>query len=406
MEWKQIPCEREIHGTGNQGVLLLRNAMGNWSDYAGQIQMVYLDPPFMTGSEFELRCRVGEKDWRSGKSSLTLKAYQDKFENKELFLAMLRPALLNAWSMLKDTGSLFLHLDWRMTAYARVLCDSLFGDENFVNEIIWAYQTGGRTIKRFSSKHDVLLFYRKSQKQYFDLSQVSVKRSEQRSNHMRRCVDADGRAYRTIRSGNKEYKYYDDEPVYPSDVWTDISALHQRDPQRTGYDTQKPMALLERCIRCTTKPGDWVADLFAGSGTTAATAVQNERCFVTGDIQPLSLSVTRKRLLGKSDMRIEAVTGCAGAMVKIDIFSGIAYHEIELLDYQAPKGSPVTGLDAVDQWSVGFWKDGSFLAEENAARTHQTPVLPRQLRLTQTSGIPAVLIVDIYGNRTVWIEEV
>ncbi len=403
MIWEQVACHKEVHGNGAAGDLLLRDVRGDFSAWKGSVQCVYLDPPFLTGDEFYLQMRVGEKEWEKGRGSLRLPAYSDQFSDRQAYLAMLRAALENARSLLNESGSLFLHLDSRMGAYAKLLCDEVFGDRNFVNEIIWAYQSGGRSIRHFSRKHDVILFYRKSRDHFFDITAVPLPRGENRQNHMRRCVDENGRSYRTIRSGGKTYTYYDDDPVYPGDVWADVSHLQQKDPQRTGYDTQKPLALLNRIIRCATRPGDRVADLFGGSGTTAAAAAMLGRGFLSSDAGLPALSVSRKRLLG-GEMTVWADTGAPGASLSADFVPGIAYHDISLTGYD-PGGRDIRGLDAVDQWSVGFYRDGVFHAQENAARRKQTPSLPPVLQLPQLRGVPAILISDVYGNRSVWIQE-
>ena len=408
MAWVQVECGREVHLNGGQGVLLQRDARGDFGPWAGQAACVYMDPPYMTGEDFVMRMKVGEKGWTAGKAAegnaLVLPAYQDRFSGKEEYLSLLRGALENAKALLREDGSLFLHLDSRMGAHARLLCDELFGESNFVNEIIWAYQSGGRTMKRFSRKHDVILFYRKSRSQYFDIRAVPMPRGENRSNHMRRSVDAQGRPYRSIKSGGKTYVYYDDDPVYPGDVWTDVSHLQQKDPQRTGYDTQKPLALLSRIVLCSTRPGDLVADLFCGSGTTAVAAAQAGRRFLASDTGNLALAVARKRLLDIA-LTVEAPCGAPGALMAAEFEPGIAYHDVRLLDYQPPAGAQVTGLDAVDQWSVGFYQQGTFQAQESAARAKHTPALRETLQLPQLRGVPAIFISDVYGNRSVWIQE-
>ena len=404
MRWVQTVCCREIKGEGKSGEILVRDARGDFSPWHGQAACVYMGRPFMTGEDFYLHMRVGEAGWETGKDALALPAYRDKYESREAYLAMLRDAVENARALLREDGSMFLHLDSRAAAHARLLCDGIFGESNFVNEIIWAYQSGGRSMKRFSRKHDVILFYRKSRRQYFDITSVPLPRSENRQNHMRRCVDENGRTYRTIQSGGKTYTYYDDEPVYPGDVWADVSHLQQKDPQRTGYDTQKPLALLKRIILSTTRKGDLVADLFGGSGTTAVAAAEEGRRFLSSDIGVLSLSVTRKRLLNTA-MTVEAPCGTPGAAMEAEFAPGIAFHDAQLLDYQLPKGSPVTGLDAVDQWSVGFYRDQAFYVQASAARTKHAPVLQTTLQLPQLRGVPAVLISDALGNRSVWIQE-
>ena len=405
MGWVQVPCRQETHIGAAAGDLLLQDARGDFSAWKGQAQCVYLDPPFMTGEEFFLRMRVGEKGCETGKNPLVLPAYSDQFESKDVYLSLLRAALENAKMLLNETGSLFLHLDTRMAAYARILCDEIFGENNFVNEIIWAYQSGGRSMKRFSRKHDVILFYRKSRRQYFDITAVPLPRSENRSNHMRRCVDENGRSYRTIQSGGKTYTYYDDEPVYPGDVWADVSHLQQKDPQRTGYDTQKPMALLSRIILCSTRPGDLVADLFGGSGTTAAAAAHHGRRYLSADLSAAALTVCRKRLLNTALTLTAPTQKLQNARMEADFIPGIAFHDVHLADYDPGPNVPIRGLDAVDQWSVGFYQDGVFRSQSNAARRRQSPALPDLLQLPQLRGTPAILIADIYGNRSVWLQE-
>ena len=123
MVWIQADCKQETHGSGRQGDLLLQDARGDFSRWAGQAACVYLDPPFMTGDDFFMRMRVGEKGWSTGKNPLVLPAYSDRYASKQDFLNLLRPALETSKALLKDSGSFFLHLDSRMNMYARLLCD-------------------------------------------------------------------------------------------------------------------------------------------------------------------------------------------------------------------------------------------------------------------------------------------
>ena len=418
MIWRQTEIDREvIMGEGPGGVLIrgdLRTV--DLSEYRGRVQCVYMDPPFFTGDDFSFRMRVGDKGWADGVPAITLPAYSDRFVNGQAqYLTLLRAALERASELLSPTGALFLHLDSRMNAHARLLCDQVFGENNFVNEIIWAYQSGGRAKKHFSRKHDVILFYAKSKALFFDITRVAVPRKDNRSNHMRRTVDENGRPCRTIRAGGKLYTYYDDEPVFPDDVWTDVSHLQQKDPQRTGYDTQKPLALLNRIVRCCTRPGDIVADLFCGSGTTLAAAAENGCRYLGVDLSPHAISVCRKRLL---DTALEVRTPFAGipARLEADLIPGIGYYEVSIRDYAAdmalpegavcqPKDLRIAGLDAVDQWSAGFLRDGVFKAYVSAARRKQSPELPPLLELPLLRGQAAISIVDVLGRRTLWTPE-
>ena len=418
MFWRQIDGERELIVGDRAGGVLLQGDLRtvDLSDYYGQVQCVYLDPPFFTGDTFYFRMRVGEKGWEDGSQYLRLTAYSDSHDGgRGPYLQFLRAALERASALLADSGALFLHLDSRMAAHARILCDQVFGENNFVNEIIWAYQSGGRAKKHFSRKHDVILFYAKSKALYFDISRVAVPRKDNRSNHMRRTVDANGRPCRTIRAGGKVYTYYDDEPVFPDDVWTDVSHLQQKDPQRTGYDTQKPLALLNRIVRCCTKPGDMVADLCCGSGTTLAAAAENDCRFLGVDNNPCAIAVCRKRLLDTT-LEVRAPFVRSDAALEAELQPGIGYYEVTLQRYDAalrlpagaeahPAGLQVAGLDAIDQWSVGFLRDGEYKAYADAVRRKQTPGLKTMLELPLLRGQVAISIVDVLGNRTLWTAE-
>jgi len=418
MIWHQIDGDRELVVGERAGGVLMQGDLRtvNLEDYRGRVQCIYMDPPFYTGDEFFFRMRVGEKGWTDGSRSMTLRAYSDAFpDGQAQYLSLLRAMLERARELLSDTGALFLHLDSRMSAHARILCDRIFGEGNFINEIIWAYQSGGRAKKHFSRKHDVILFYAKSRQLYFDITRVAVPRRDNRSNHMRRTVDENGRACRTIKAGGKVYTYYDDDPVFPDDVWTDVSHLQQKDPQRTGYDTQKPLALLNRIVRCCTRPGDIVADLCCGSGTTLVAAAENDCRFLGVDLSPHAISVCRKRLLDTT-LEVRTPFDRTDAVLEADMVPGIGYYEIELKKFEAalrfpkgtvfsPAGLQIDGLDAIDQWSVGFLRDGAYKTYVSSARRKQTPALRTLLELPLLRGQVALSIVDVLGNRTLWTTE-
>lgn len=288
-----IPCFGEALAVNGNGRFLLARAQDAahtlMEKYAGSVQTIYLDPPFGTGDVFTARLgRAGEK--------IRVPAYADNLSQEE-YLSMMRQVLELCHGLLSPEGSLYLHIDQRMSAHLRLLLDAVFGAANFVNEIIWTYRSGGRSTRYFSRKHDNILLYRKSRHMYFSLRELGKPRGPRWRNHMKRGVDEQGKVYYSIRSGGREYVYHEDEPVYPGDVWEDIEHLHQRDPERTGYGTQKPEALLKRILLASSRPGDLVMDLFSGSGTTAATAARLGRRWVAVDASPVALAVLRKRLL-------------------------------------------------------------------------------------------------------------
>ena len=418
MIWHQIDGSREmIAGEGSGGILIQGDVRTvDLSAYNGRVQCVYMDPPFFTGDDFFFRMRIGEKGWTNGTPAITLRAYSDSRTGGQVrYLQLLRAAVERAHDLLSDTGALFLHLDSRMNAHARLLLDEIFGESNFVNEIVWAYQTGGRAKKHFSRKHDIILFYAKSKSLFFDITRVAVSRKDNRNNHMRRTVDDQGRPCRTIRAGGKLYTYYDDEPVFPDDVWNDVSHLQQKDPQRTGYDTQKPLALLERIVRCCTKPGDMVADLFCGSGTALVAAAQNDCRYLGVDLSSNAISVCRKRLLD-TNLEIRTPFVHTPAKLEAELLPGIGYYEITLQNFAPalvlPEGTVcqpeelvVDGMDAIDQWSVGFMRDGVYRAFVSTARRKQSPKLETMLELPLFRGQVAISLVDVLGNRTLWVAD-
>ena len=278
----------ELHAVGGDGAVYYGDVRELGSallyDYRQKARVVYIDPPFNTGGSFE---------YRRGARRL---AYVDSMPKYE-YLAFMRGAAELSRELLREDGTFFIHIDCRMSAYIRVMLDEVFGEDAFTNEIVWTYRSGGRTKNSFSNKHDVILMYRRSPSAYFDISAVGVPRGAKRKNHMKRGVDESGRVFFSIRTNGKEYRYYEDDRVFPSDVWDDLEHLNQRDPERTGFLTQKPEALLRRIILSCSEPSDTVIDLFGGSGTTAFTAAKLGRSFVTSDNSPVALAIIRRRLL-------------------------------------------------------------------------------------------------------------
>lgn len=416
MMWIKGSAWMESHGTGEGGLLIQGDALlmsrRLLSEFSSQVQCLYIDPPFFTGDVFQHRMRVGEEGWRTGRHQIILPAYNDRYPSKEKYLAFMRDLLTLAHGLLRDTGVFFLHIDYRMHAYLKILCDEIFGENNLVNEIVWVYQTGGRAVKHFSRKHDILLFYKKSDDFLFDITQTPISRAENRENHMRRQVDEQGRTFRTIKANGKIYTYYEDEPAYPSDVWTDVSHLQQKDPQRTGYDTQKPMRLLERILLTTTRPGDLAADLCCGSGTTLAAAAKHGRRFLGVDAGAGAVSVTRKRLLDQ-DFLLEWPCAESEAHLDADVRPALGFYEVALKEYaleqdveeslkKIPAGFSFGPLDAVDQWSAGYLKEGVFVSHSHAARLRHSPELEPVLEVPMLTGQLAIEVVDVLGRKSIW----
>lgn len=253
----------------------------------GAFTMIYLDPPFNTGraqvraTTRSVRAQGDESDpgdriGFGGRSYTTVKGvlsrYDDAFSD---YWEFLEPRLRQAWRLLAEEGTLYLHLDYREVHYAKVMLDVLFGRECFLNEIIWAYDFGGRTKKRWPTKHDTILVYVKDPQGYwFDSEEVD-----------REPYMAPGLVTPEKVARGK----------LPTDVWwhTIVSPTGK---EKTGYPTQKPLGLLRRMVAASSRPGDWVLDFFAGSGTLGAAAEQLGRKYVLVDQNPEALEVMRNRL--------------------------------------------------------------------------------------------------------------
>ena len=398
--YEQAAVGREVFGNG-ENMLICGNVMKLPEEIrrlAGKVQCVYLDPPFMTGERFRRKRPYGEKGWKTGAPALTLPAFEDHYTDERAYLRLLKRMINASRELLRDTGVFYLHLDWRMASQARALCDKAFGKSRFLNEIVWAYESGGRARKYFPRKHDVILFYAKGARYTFDLTKVPLSRKGNRRNHMARGVDEENRSFSRIVSNGKEYRYYDDEPVYPGDVWTDIGFLQQRDPERTGYATQKPLALLERLLLPVTEPGDLVADLCCGSGTTLE-AAQNLGCRFAGlDISPETVSVALSRLKPEN-LTVDCPCCRDKAVLKTDYDGGrLEIGGLEIPDFPG-KGRIADNLEG---WDTGRIENGVFLADGCRRRSYRYPELVLSLKMKEEDLPEAIMTTDAAGNRRVF----
>lgn len=246
------------------------------------VQLIYIDPPFNTGrtqsrgttttTRTETGNRVGFKGKRYDVVRDTVLSYDDEFAD---FWSFLEPRLEEAWRLLNQTGTLYLHLDYREAHYAKVLLDSLFGRDCFLNEIIWAYDYGGKSKNKWPSKHDTILVYVKNPDKYFFNS-----------------TEVDREPYMAPGLVTPEKV---EKGKLPTDVWwhTIVSPTGK---EKTGYPTQKPKGILRRVIQASSAPGDLVLDFFAGSGTTGAVAAELGRNFILIDQNPESIEVITSRL--------------------------------------------------------------------------------------------------------------
>ena len=245
-------------------------------------RLIYLDPPFNTGrvqrrqSVSTTRTPDGARQGFGGNHYDTVKGmlsrYDDRFED---YWGFLEPRLAEAWRLLDEQGTLYLHLDYREAHYAKVALDALFGRASFLNELIWAYDYGAKSTRRWPAKHDTILVYVKDPaRYYFDSAAVD-----------REPYMAPGLVTPEKVARGK----------LPTDVWWH-TIVTTNGRERTGYATQKPEGVLRRIVQASSAPGDRVLDFFAGSGTTGAVAQALGRRFLLVDESPDAVAVMRARL--------------------------------------------------------------------------------------------------------------
>lgn len=245
-------------------------------------QLIYIDPPFNTGIRQSRQImktvrdvngdRIGFLGQRYTSIPGRRMGYDDSFSGYWDFLT---PRLEEAWRLLSDEGSLYLHLDYREVHYAKVVLDSIFGAECFLNEIIWAYDYGARSTKKWPSKHDnILVFVKNPDAYFFNSSQVNL------TDH--------------FRPGGLDEAHISRSRA-ASDVWwhTIVSPMGK---EKTGYPTQKPLGIVRRIIDAGSRPGDWVLDFFGGSGTTGEASRDGGRKFVLVDSSADAIATMIQRL--------------------------------------------------------------------------------------------------------------
>lgn len=274
-------------------------------NHRGKIDFIYIDPPFDSKADYKKKVDIrGFGKVEGDSNSFEEKQYSDIWTNDE-YLQFMYERLILMRELLTENGVICLHCDWHKSTYVRCILDEVFGPGCYLNEIVWKYESGGIPESFFSRKHDTIYVYAKSSDYTFNKEEASFPRNicqscgqeQEKWNNLKKQVDENGRVYRTISAGGKIYKYYDDEPVLLSDVWSDVSHIQQKDPQRLDYPTQKPEKLINRLIRVFTHPGDLVFDCFMGSGTTQAVAMKLGRRFIGADINLGAIQTTTKRLL-------------------------------------------------------------------------------------------------------------
>ena len=294
---------------------------------AGKINLIYIDPPFFTGSDFAVRAKVGQEEVEKEPSIIEQRAYIDTWsQGIASYLKYMYERLVLMRELLADNGSIYVHLDWHVGHYVKVLMDEIFGAENFRNEIIWCYEKPRPAEKQFKRNHDIILFYTKNPEKWTFNIQYVPRKGEEELKKREAKVRSDGTIWEPDYEGKICPDWWDDIPSF---------ATAMTASERVHFDTQKPEKILKRIILTSSNPGDIIADFFCGSGTTGAVAEKLGRRWIMADLSKFAIQVTRKRLL--------------------DI-----HHSKDLLNEKKKEyGNPARPFEILNlgNYSVGEWKD-------------------------------------------------
>ena len=330
-------------------------------EYEGRIHLIYADPPFFTNKKYPARIGRGEDSRKPGQWKLA-DGYHDHWENLDSYLEFLYQRLAVMYRLLAPDGTLYLHLDWHADAYARLLLDELFGADHLLNEIIWAYHGPSPIRRAFNRKHDTILAYVKGERYTFNVDAI---REPYNQNTVKTF-------YSSPKAGFGKMPDLERGKV-PEDWWyfPVIARLHN---ERTGYPTQKPVALMERIVLASSNPGDLVADFFCGSGTAPFVAAQQARRFIACDETFRALHTTRNRLTA-SDLPVS---------LEYDVESPLPLSptpRTTKILASADSISLETTLD-LDYWEVDpDWDGITFRSAAQAQRPVRSGVIPCELKI-------------------------
>lgn len=284
--------------------------------FRGQIDLIYIDPPFDSKADYKKKIKVRGKEVSSDSLAFEEKQYGDIWTNDE-YLQFMYERLILMKELLSDKGTIFLHCDYHKSHHLRIIMDEIFGANNFIDEIVWGYEDiGSRAVKYFKRKHDTIFMYSKTSSEERVFNIIRKRLSESTIKRYQQYFDDNGKiSYQKLKDTNPgvfaKLKGVPDDLSQPwldinngaplSDWWVDISALKNGFSESTTYPTQKPEALIERIIKASSNPDDIVFDCFMGSGTTQAVAMKLGRRFIGADINLGAIQTTTKRLIGIAD---------------------------------------------------------------------------------------------------------
>ena len=276
----------------NQLVLssLQKGALRQQIEDEGGIQLIYIDPPFDVGADFKTTIDVGDEHFVKKATAIEQLAYNDTWgDGANSYLSMIYPRLKIMHELLADTGSIYVHCDWRLNSALRIILDEIFSKDNFRNEIIWCYSGPGKNDNAYTRKHDSILFYTKNiTETIFNIPRIEHKSGIHNRGAFLGKISEDAA---------DKVSELEEQGKRLEDWWTDIYTADRQRKEKLGYPTQKPKQLLERIIKASSNEGDLIADFFCGSGTTLEVAERLNRKWIGTDIGKFAIHTTRKRLI-------------------------------------------------------------------------------------------------------------
>jgi site-specific DNA-methyltransferase (adenine-specific) len=368
-------------------------------EWRGRVDLLYADPPFMTGKRFAARIGRGE-DSRKPDEWLLDEGYDDRWADPDTYLTMMYKRLWLMRELLSERGTLYLHADWHASHYLRLLLDELFGAEHMLNEIAWVYHGPSPVRRAFNRKHDTLLVYTRSDDYTFNADAVRV--------------PYDNTTVKTFNSSRKAgFGKVPDlaRGKVPEDWWyfPVVARLHG---ERTGYPTQKPEALIERIVRASSNAGDVVADFFCGSGTLPVVAERWGRRWVACDASPRAIHTTAKRLLDGAacaPFEVWRVGEERQADEHMQVTSSIDGRQLQVTldEYEADVPEDIRERirdfrDLVDYWEIDpDHRDGIFHSRWQSFRSRARPQLETRatFQLDERKRRQVVVrLVDVLGR--------
>ena len=270
--------------------LLAGDSQTELSSMRGKIDLIYIDPPFDSKADYRTKIHLPGTDIEQKPTVIEQFAYSDTWKDGTAsYLQMMVPRLILMRELLSEQGSIYVHIDWHVGHYVKVIMDEIFGKENFVNEIVWCYTGPSQTSNYFPRKHDNLLFYKKSNNYFFNAegARIPYKKSNLANKKFFSDKEAD----------EESLKKLDERGKLVEDWWIDVATLGYSHNESVGYTTQKPFKLIERIISASCPENGLVADFFSGSGTTGAVAEKLGRKWIMSDLGKPACMIMRKRLI-------------------------------------------------------------------------------------------------------------